>query len=170
MSKKIYNPSFLIGFRVTSYPLNAQTYTSVSNIIFTERIEFDRTSKEARVIANNLINGKTLGTLNDFGSVLTDFEVSTYNRSILLTNEIGVDYLDEMILDLTETQKFIEVDIDIINEKKSFLDFKAANKLEVKNLTKAYQKDSHYVITIDPRYVSGPSQGRPFYFTFKLNI
>lgn len=106
----------------------------------------------------------------EFGYGLSAFAALKYTGSMFVPHEIVVDYQDDPILSLTETDKFIEIDFALTKELQLFSDLKTSLTLGIKNLTNAYQKDLDYGVTRDPGYVYGPSQPRTVYFALRLNI
>lgn len=106
----------------------------------------------------------------EFGFGLSVFSTLKYTGSMFVPHEIAVDYQDDPILKLTESDKFIEIDFAIAKELQLFSDLKTSLTLGIKNLTNAYQKDLDSGATRDPGYVYGPSQPRTVYFALRLSI
>lgn len=109
-------------------------------------------------------------TSYEFRFGLTAFAALKFTGSMFVPHEIAVDYQDDPILELTETDEFIEIDFAFTKELRLFSDLKTSLTLGLKNITNVYQKDLDYGVTRDPGFVYGPSQPRIVYFSLNLNI
>ncbi len=109
-------------------------------------------------------------TSYDFGFGFSAFAALKYTGIMFVPHEIVVDYQVDPILELTETDGFIEIDFALTKELQLFSDLKTSLTLGIKNLTNAYQKDLDYGVTRDPAYVYGPSKPRTVYFSININI
>jgi outer membrane receptor for ferrienterochelin and colicins len=120
-----------------------------------------------------------LRTPDVFGYLRVSYEVTSslnaffamkYTGSMYVPHEVVVDYQEDPLLVLTESDEFIEFDLSLTQKIKLFDDVTSSVSIGVKNLTDAYQDDLDFGITRDPGYVYGPSQPRTFFFSVDLSL
>ena len=103
-------------------------------------------------------------------SGLNAFLSMKYTGSMYVPHEIAVDYQEDPLLVLEETDNFFELDFALTQKIKLFSDLESSISIGVKNLTNAYQDDLDYGLARDPGYVYGTSQPRTFYFGLDLSL
>jgi len=106
----------------------------------------------------------------DITSSLSLFFAIKYAGSMYVPHEIAVDYQDDPLLKLAQTDEFVEFDFSLTQKISLLKDAEASLTLGVKNLTDTYQEDLDYGVTRDPAYVYGPSQPRTVYFSVDFSF
>ena len=120
-----------------------------------------------------------LRTPNSFGYFRSTYNFTSefsvifslkYTGKMDVPHEIVVEGKDELLLVLSKSQNFFELDFSVRHKIVLFSDLSATVTTGIKNLTDTYQKDLDYGITRDPGYVYGPSSPRTYFVSLELNM
>ncbi len=106
----------------------------------------------------------------DFTKSFSAFASLKYTGKMNIPHELVVDYQDEPLLLLKESNSFIELDLSISKKINFATDIEVELSVGVKNITDSFQKDLDFGLKRDPGYVYGPSQPRTVYASINLGF
>ncbi|HPN39151.1 MAG TPA: TonB-dependent receptor, partial [Melioribacteraceae bacterium] len=106
----------------------------------------------------------------DFTKSFSVFASLKYTGKMNVPHEIIVDYQDEPLLLLKESDSFVEIDLSLSKKLNISDDYEVELNAGVKNITDSYQKDLDFGLKRDPGYVYGPSQPRTVFVSVNLGF
>jgi outer membrane receptor for ferrienterochelin and colicins len=106
----------------------------------------------------------------EFTKTFSTFVAVKYTGKMYVPHEVVVDYQNEPLLLLKESESFVELDISVSKKLNIAKDIELELTAGAKNITDAYQKDLDFGLTRDPGYVYGPTQPGTLFFAVNLGF